>query len=141
MDESSRADHADQMAELTATVVVAYVSKNAVSLQELPALIVQVRDALARSSEVVEAELPESSQKPAVAIRKSVEPGCITCLEDGLRFKSLRRHLMKRHNMTPEQYRTKWQLPASYPMVAPSYAETRSNLAKQFGLGRMAKDL
>jgi predicted transcriptional regulator len=137
VDAPIRIDPKDQVVELTVNVVTAYVSNNPVTVSELPLLIADVRAALARSLEPSAAGPPLlETRKPAVALKKSVEQGCITCLEDGLQFRSLRRHLMTRHHMTPEEYRERWQLPASYPMVAPGYAETRSKLAKRIGLGR-----
>ena len=120
--------------ELTAEIVSAYVSKNPVPAGELPALIATVAQSLQRLS----GETPAEAEKPvpAVPIRKSVTRDYIISLEDGRKFKSLKRPLMARYGMTPEEYRSKWGLPADYPMVAPSYAEARSELAKQMGLGR-----
>lgn len=120
--------------ELTAEVVSAYISNNAVPASELPALIAMVADSINRLSEPsrVDAEKPV----PAVPIKKSVTNDYIISLEDGQKFKSLRRTLMARYGMTPEEYRAKWGLPADYPMVAPSYATRRSELAKKLGLGR-----
>jgi MucR family transcriptional regulator, transcriptional regulator of exopolysaccharide biosynthesis len=121
--------------ELTADIVAAYVSNNAVVAADLPALISNVHSALggvAVGEKVEEAEKP----KPAVPVRRSVQNDFIICLEDGQKFKSLKRHLMTHYNLTPEQYREKWDLPADYPMVAPAYAEARSRLAKEMGLGQ-----
>ena len=120
--------------ELTAEIVSAYVSKNPVPAGELPALIATVAQSLQRLS----GETPVEAEKPvpAVPIRKSVTRDYIVSLEDGRKFKSLKRPLMARYGMTPEEYRSRWGLPADYPMVAPSYAEARSELAKQMGLGR-----
>ena len=123
---------------LTASIVSAYVSNNTVSSAELPALIGQVHSALARVS-AGQGELAGEPPKPAVSLKRSVTPDHIVCLEDGKKFKSLKRHLRTQYNMTPEQYREKWGLPADYPMVAPNYAAARSNLAKQMGLGQQRR--
>ncbi|HWK15021.1 MAG TPA: MucR family transcriptional regulator [Rhizobiaceae bacterium] len=121
--------------ELTADVVAAYVSNNPVQVADLPNLIADVHNALARIGATVE-EAPAEKQKPAVNPKRSVHDDYIICLEDGKKFKSLKRHLMTHYGMTPEQYREKWGLDASYPMVAPNYAAARSQLAKEMGLGR-----
>jgi predicted transcriptional regulator len=102
---------------------------------ELPALIESVHAALAKAASG-KAEESAALQAPAVPVRKSITPDSMICLEDGLKFKSLKRHLRTAHGMTPEQYRAKWNLPSDYPMVAPNYAKTRSELAKGIGLGR-----
>ena len=122
------------LVELTADVVAAYVSNNVVQTGDLPGLIANVHQALGTTAQG-EPEQPEVAAKPAVSVRKSVQDGYITCLECGQRFKSLKRHLMTYHNLTPEAYRAKWDLPANYPMVAPAYAEKRSKLAKKMKLG------
>lgn len=119
---------------MTAEIVSAYVSANSVAAQDIPGLIKTVHAALREVSGDAP-DLAEHSQEPAVAIRKSVTPDYIVCLEDGKKFKSLKRHLRTRYGMTPEEYRAKWGLPADYPMVAPNYAKERSNLAKRMGLG------
>ncbi len=121
---------------LTVQIVAAHVQNNTVPAQELPALIQQVYTALAQAGNVV--EKPEVVEKPApmVPAKKSVFPDYIICLEDGRKLKTLKRHLRSTYNMTPEQYREKWGLAPDYPMVAPNYAEHRSVLAKQLGLGR-----
>ncbi len=123
--------------ELTATIVSAYVSNNSVASAEIPNLIGQVYSALKRiaGGQAAAAE----PLKPAVPIKRSVTPEYIVCLEDGQKFKSLKRHLRTRYNMTPEQYREKWGLPADYSMVAPNYAAARSQLAKQMGLGQQRR--
>lgn len=124
--------------ELTAEVVAAYVSKNSVPAADLPAVIADVHAALGNvqdSEKTAVAERP----KPAVNPKKSVHDDHIVCLECGMKFKSLKRHLMSHHGMTPEQYRERWGLSASYPMVAPNYAAARSKLAKKLGLGRKPK--
>ena len=123
---------------LTAEIVSAYVSNNTVASADIPALINQVHAALLR---VTSGEAQASSEplKPAVPIKRSINPDFIVCLEDGKKFKSLKRHLRTQYGMTPEQYRDKWNLPADYPMVAPNYAAARSQLAKQMGLGQQRR--
>ena len=124
--------------ELTAGIVSAYVSNNSVSATDIPNLINQVHAALLRVSSG-QGEGSSEPLKPAVAIKKSITPEYIVCLEDGKKFKSLKRHLRTQYNMTPEQYREKWGLAVDYPMVAPSYAAARSELAKQMGLGQQRR--
>lgn len=124
--------------ELTANIVSAYVSNNTVSSAEIPNLIGQVHSALKRVSGG-QTNAPAEPLKPAVPIKRSVTPEYIICLEDGLKFKSLKRHLRTRYNMTPDQYREKWGLPPDYSMVAPNYAAARSQLAKQMGLGQQRR--
>ena len=120
---------------LTADIVSAYVAHNALTGDKLPDLIGSVYGALSRASlQAVEQEKVEL--KPAVAIKKSITAEYIICLEDGQKFKSLKRHLRSEYNMSPEEYREKWGLPRDYPMVAPNYAAKRSQLAKTMGLGR-----
>ncbi|AMS43612.1 MULTISPECIES: MucR family transcriptional regulator [Aminobacter] len=128
----------DTLIELTADVVAAYVSNNPVPVGELPGLIADVHAALGRVGNVTETP-PADKQKPAVNPKRSVHDDYIICLEDGKKFKSLKRHLMTHYNMTPDQYREKWGLDAAYPMVAPNYAAARSQLAKKMGLGRKRK--
>ncbi|MCS6760321.1 MAG: MucR family transcriptional regulator [Candidatus Devosia euplotis] len=123
--------------ELSSEIVSAYVSHNALSPSDLPKLIADVHGAL-RTLSTNEVLLPVEELKPAVPIRKSVAADYIICLEDGKKFKSLKRHLRTHYNLSPEEYREKWGLPADYPMVAPSYSATRSKLAKDNGLGRKA---
>jgi predicted transcriptional regulator len=123
---------------LTADIVSAYVSNNSVAAAEIPTLINQVHAALARVS-AGRGEFPLEAAKPAVPVKKSITPDYIICLEDGKKFKSLKRHLRTQYNMTPEQYREKWGLPLDYPMVAPNYAAARSQLAKQMGLGQQRR--
>ncbi|MBS3849156.1 MucR family transcriptional regulator [Devosia sp. J2-20] len=123
--------------ELSTEIVSAYVSHNALSPSDLPKLIAEVHGAL-RTLSTNEAPLPVEELKPAVPVRKSVAADYIICLEDGKKFKSLKRHLRTHYNLSPEEYREKWGLPADYPMVAPSYSATRSKLAKDNGLGRKA---
>jgi len=123
---------------LTAEIVSAYVSNNTVAAGEIPSLINQVHAALARVSGK-SGDAPAEPLKPAVSVKKSITPEYIICLEDGKKFKSLKRHLRTQYNMTPEQYRDKWDLNADYPMVAPNYAAARSQLAKQMGLGQQRR--
>ena len=123
------------LVELTADIVSAYVSNNTLVVSELPALIENVGDALALAAD--KASKPQKPElKPAVSIKRSVTPDHIICLEDGKKFKSLKRHLRTYYNLTPEEYREKWGLPHDYPMVAPNYAAARSELARKFGLGQ-----
>jgi predicted transcriptional regulator len=123
---------------LTASIISAYVSKNAVGREDLPAMIADVHEALSRASQ--RAVIPEREElKPAVSPKKSVHDDYIICLEDGKKFKSLKRHLRTHYNLSPEEYREKWGLAHDYPMVAPRYAAARSQLAKQMGLGRKEK--
>jgi predicted transcriptional regulator len=131
------ADSADSTTyiELAADIVSAYVSNNSVPAAELANLISDVHGALVRVAEG-QVETISEPLKPAVAPKKSVMPDYIICLEDGKKFKSLKRHLRTQYNMTPEQYREKWGLAPDYPMVAPNYAEARSRLAKEMGLGQ-----
>ena len=130
----------EMLIELTADVVSAYVSNNSVPASELPGLIAEVHAALGRVGVMPEpAPVPADKQKPAVNPKRSVHDDYIICLEDGKKFKSLKRHIMTHYNLTPEQYREKWGLDASYPMVAPNYAAARSQLAKKMGLGRKRK--
>jgi predicted transcriptional regulator len=124
--------------ELTAGIVSAYVSNNPVAAAEMPALINQVHSALMRVSSGSK-DVSGEPLKPAVAVKKSITPDYIICLEDGKKFKSLKRHLRTQYNVTPEQYREKWGLPPDYPMVAPNYAAARSRLAKDMGLGQQRR--
>jgi len=125
----------DNLIELTAEIVSAYVSNNSVDSDNIAGLIAGVHAALNRMIEGADEPEPEP-QKPAVSIRRSVTPDYIICLEDGKKFKSLKRHLRTHYDLTPDEYREKWGLPSDYPMVAPNYAAARSNLAKQMGLGQ-----
>lgn len=118
---------------LTADIVAAHVSNNSVAVSDLPTLISNVHNGLTGLGGP--APEPEVKQEPAVSIRASIKPDYIVCLEDGKKLKMLKRHLMTHYQMTPEQYRAKWNLPADYPMVAPNYAEQRRSLAKKIGLG------
>jgi predicted transcriptional regulator len=124
--------------DLTASIVSASVSNTAPTAAEIPALISQIHAALVRVSSG-STEVAVEPSKPAVSIKKSMTSEYLVCLEDGKRFKSLKRHLRAQYNMSPEQYREKWGLPADYPMVAPNYAVTRSQLAKKMGLGQQRR--
>jgi predicted transcriptional regulator len=124
--------------ELTAQIVSAYVGNNTVPSAEIANLIGQVHAALKRVSGGQVAPSAEPA-RPAVPVKRSINSDFIVCLEDGKKFKSLRRHLRTQYNLTPEQYREKWGLSADYPMVAPNYAAARSQLAKQMGLGQQRR--
>ncbi|WP_026381210.1 MucR family transcriptional regulator [Afifella pfennigii] len=125
----------DNLIELTADIVSAYVSNNTIAAGDISGLIGNIYQALQTTAEGGAEPEPEP-QKPAVPVRKSITPDFIICLEDGKKFKSLKRHLRTHYDLSPEEYRDKWGLPADYPMVAPNYAKARSELAKQMGLGQ-----
>ncbi len=127
------------LTELVADIVGAYVSNNSVQVADLPNLIGQVHSALQQTASGKQ-EAQAAPQEPAVPVRRSVQPDAITCLEDGKKFKSLKRHLRTDHDMSPQEYRQKWGLKPDYPMVAPNYAASRSELAKKMGLGRKAAE-
>ncbi|MBM6583643.1 MucR family transcriptional regulator [Microvirga sp. BT689] len=124
--------------ELCADIVSAYVSNNSVQAADLPSLLASVYAALTKTTQVQQTE-PQAELIAAVPVKKSVTPDSIICLEDGKKFKSLKRHLRTTYDMTPEQYRAKWNLTADYPMVAPNYAKARSELAKTMGLGQQRR--
>ena len=128
-------DDKSEIIEMTADIVAAYVGHNSVAAGELPSLIQSVHRALAGVSSGAEA-VEAAPKEPAVPIKRSITPDHLVCLEDGRKFKSLKRHLRTKYNMSPEDYRAKWGLPKEYPMVAPNYAKARSELAKQMGLGQ-----
>ncbi len=128
-------EHDKNLIDMTGKIVAAYVGNNATAVGDLPQLIREIYGALARATEMADLAA-RGGAAPAVAVKKSVANDYIVCLEDGKRFKSLKRHLRTNHNLTPQQYREKWGLMADYPMVAPSYAATRSKLAKAIGLGQ-----
>ena len=132
--DATQDDTNEMLITLTSDIVAAHVSNNSVSVDDVSTLISNVFGALAGLGRavVVEEKLPE----PAVSIRSSVKTDYIVCLEDGKKLKMLKRHLMTHYNLTPDQYRARWSLPADYPMVAPAYAEKRRELAKKIGLGR-----
>ena len=127
-------DNRETLITLTSDIVAAHVSNNSVSVDEVSTLITNVFNALSGLGQTV--AVVETLPEPAVSVRASVKPDHIVCLEDGKKLKMLKRHLMTHYNMTPEQYRARWNLPADYPMVAPNYAEKRRELAKSIGLGR-----
>jgi len=128
-------DDKTELLEMTADIVSAYVGNNSVSATDLPGLIANIHAALSQVSTGVVEAAPEP-REPAVPVRKSISPDFLICLEDGRKFKSLKRHLRTKYDMSPEEYRAKWNLPKDYPMVAPNYAKARSDLAKQMGLGQ-----
>ena len=123
-----------ELVNITATIVAAYVSNNSISSTDLPGLIADTYAALSRASGRA-APMEREESKPKIAIKKSVMPDFLIFLEDGKKFKSLKRHLRTHYNLSPEEYREKWGLPHDYPMVAPNYAQARSQLAKKMGLG------
>lgn len=124
-----------ELIDMTAEIVSAYVGHNAIAPEELPGLIHKVFAALTGASTGAAVQVQTQSE-PAVSIRKSITPDYLICLEDGKKFKSLKRHLHTHYNLTPDEYREKWGLPRDYPMVAPNYAQARSRLAKKMGLGQ-----
>lgn len=128
-----------ELMNLTAQIVSSYVSGNAVPAAQLPGLIQAVARSLTDLGSDAEPVREPEQLQPAVPIRKSVQPDYLVCLEDGKKLKMLKRHLKTVYNMTPDEYRAKWGLPSDYPMVAPNYAESRSRLAKEIGLGRRSK--
>jgi predicted transcriptional regulator len=125
--------------QLAAEIAAAFVSNNSVRPADLPTLIGDIHRALQRFSSGVVAVVEPEKLTPAVPVKKSVTPDYVICLEDGRKFKSLKRHLRTAYNLTPDQYRAKWGLPNDYPMVAPAYAKTRSTLAHAMGLGQMRR--
>lgn len=129
----------DGLTEIAAEIVAAYVAHNALSSADLPKMIADVYAALLGLSPISPAEPVEEPLKPAVPVRKSITPDYLICLEDGRKFKSLKRHLSSKFGLSPDQYREKWNLPANYPMVAPNYSATRSSLARENGLGRKSE--
>lgn len=131
-------DNKNALIDMTAEIVSAYVGNNEISAAELPGLIQQVYGSLADVSQGVVINENEPL-KPAISVKRSVSSDFIVCLEDGKKFKSLKRHLRAQYDMSPDEYRVKWGLPKDYPMVAPNYAQARSNLAKQMGLGQKSK--
>ena len=124
-----------QLIQMTSDVVAAYVSNNPVQANDLPNVIERVHATIRDLSGPTADASPKESM-PAVSVRKSITPDYLVCLEDGKRFKSLKRHLRSKYNLSPEEYREKWGLPSDYPMVAPNYAKQRSELAKKMGLGQ-----
>lgn len=132
--ETSQIDMGETLITLTSDIVAAHLSNNNVGVDEVPTLITSIYNALASLGQATPE--PEVLPEPAVSIRASIKPDFIVCLEDGKKLKMLKRHLMTHYNLTPDQYRARWSLPADYPMVAPNYAEKRRELAKKIGLGR-----
>ena len=130
MDEET--NHHEDILGLTAEIVSAHVGNNTVAVSDLPTLIEQVYNTISGLGPETE---EENTQEPAVSVRASIKPDYIVCLEDGKKLKMLKRHLMTHYDMTPDDYRRKWNLPADYPMVAPNYAKQRRELAKKIGLG------
>jgi len=124
-----------EIIELTAEIVASYVENNTLTTGDLPGLIQSVHRALAAISSGAE-PVEVAPKEPAVSVRRSITPDYLVCLEDGRKFKSLKRHLRTKYNLSPEDYRAKWGLAKDYPMVAPNYAKARSDLAKQMGLGQ-----
>ncbi len=127
-------DRESDLIEVTAGVVAAYVGGNTIAAADVPGLIRSVHQALANVG--TKAETTDVGREPAVSVRRSITPDYLICLEDGRKFKSLKRHLRTKYDLSPEQYRARWDLPKDYPMVAPNYAQARSDLAKQMGLGQ-----
>lgn len=132
------AENSEALVDLVAHIVSAYVANNSVPAAELPGLIATTHAAITALGTDQPAPV-EERPAPAVPIKKSINPDFIICLEDGKKFKSLKRHLRTAYDMTPDQYRARWGLPSDYPMVAPAYAEARSNLAKKMGLGQQRR--
>jgi len=128
-------DEKSEIIEMTADIVSAYVGNNSVTAADLPSLIQSIHRALSGVSGAPE-PVEVAPKEPAVPVKRSIQQDFLICLEDGRKFKSLKRHLRTKYNLSPEEYRAKWNLPKDYPMVAPSYAKARSDLAKQMGLGQ-----
>jgi predicted transcriptional regulator len=131
-------DHTVATIDLAAQIVASYVANNSVMPTDLPDLIQSIHSALS-SLGSASVEEPAKRQEPAVSVKKSLNRDFIICLEDGKKFKSLKRHLRTTHNLSPEEYRAKWNLPSDYPMVAPAYSAARSELAKSMGLGQQRR--
>ena len=130
-----QAAKADDLLKLASDIVAAYVSNNPIAISDVPGMIKSVHATLGGLTNGIPGEV-QTTQKPAVPVKKSVTPGYIVCLEDGKKLKMLKRYLRSRYGLSPEEYRAKWGLPADYPMVAPDYAQQRSDFAKKIGLGR-----
>ena len=128
----------DDILRLATEIVAAYVSNNPIPVSEVPAMIKSVHGTLGSLVGVSQGEV-QTAQRPAIPVKRSITPDYIVCLEDGKKLKMLKRYLRSNFNMTPEEYRAKWGLPADYPMVAPNYAQARSQLAKQMGLGQQRR--
>jgi len=134
-DSDTTSAKADELLKLASEIVAAYVSNNPIPAADVPAMIKTVHSTLGGLASAAPGE-PSTAQKPVVPVKRSVTPEYIVCLEDGKKLKMLKRYLRSNYNMTPEEYRAKWGLPADYPMVAPNYAAQRSEFAKKIGLGR-----
>ena len=129
-------DHEDDILKQVTEIVAAYVSKNPVEAKDLPAIIRNVHATLAGIGAAPAVAAPTAPRPPAVPVRKSVQDDFIVCLEDGKKLKMLKRYLRSRYKLTPDEYRARWGLPPDYPMVAPNYAQKRSDFAKKIGLGK-----
>jgi predicted transcriptional regulator len=131
----SQSARSDDVLKFASDIVAAYVSNNPIAVSEIPGMIKSIHGTLGGLAGTTSADAP-TTQKPAIPVKRSVTPEYIICLEDGKKLKMLKRYLRSRYRLTPEEYRTKWGLPADYPMVAPNYAAQRSEFAKKIGLGR-----
>jgi predicted transcriptional regulator len=131
--------HSTKALDLTGQIVSAFVRKNPMAYRELPTLIAQVHSAVNGLSLDIQTLVLDAKSAPAVSIKKSITAEYLICLEDGKKFKTMKRHLLKAFNLTPDQYRQKWDLPKDYPMVAPGYSARRKAVALEAGLGRKAK--
>ncbi|MBO9101067.1 MucR family transcriptional regulator [Rhizobium sp. VS19-DR104.2] len=138
MSNENRIEDADKLVQLAAAITAAYLSNHVVPVNDIANLIISIKSALKTKSG--SAVLPVAEKrKPAISVRKSLQDDRITCLECGEAFKSLKRHIITNHALSPEAYRVKWALPADYPMVAPAYSRARSQLATEMGLGQRRK--
>jgi predicted transcriptional regulator len=137
MASDSQASKTDELLKFASDIVAAYVANNPIPVSDIPGMIKSIHGTLGglASGAIVDGT---SSQKPAIPVKKSITPEYIVCLEDGKKLKMLKRYLRSRYNLTPEEYRAKWGLAPDYPMVAPNYAQQRSDFAKKIGLGRTA---
>ncbi|HUY68083.1 MAG TPA: MucR family transcriptional regulator [Alphaproteobacteria bacterium] len=137
MAEHSPNSPSERLAALTAQIAASYVGRNNVAANDMPQLIATIYQSLAKLGQG--GAMADNRPAPAISVKRSVAPDYIVCLEDGKKLKMLKRHLKTSYNLTPEQYRERWNLPADYPMVAPNYAKQRSRLAKQIGLGTASR--
>ena len=128
-------DQGNNVVDLTSEIICSYVANNSIPVDDLPKLIGDIHSTLVTISSP-QKNIIQELQKPAVSVKRSITPDYLICLEDGQKFKSLKRHLRSKYNLSPEEYRLKWQLPSDYPMVAPNYAAERSKLAMKMGLGQ-----
>lgn len=131
-------DEGVDIVDLTSDIICSYVTNNSISADELPKLIGEIHSTLVVISSSQQ-EAPQEPQKPAVSVKRSITPDYLICLEDGQKFKSLKRHLRSKYDLSPDEYRAKWRLPSDYPMVAPNYAAARSKLAMKMGLGQKGR--